>query len=233
MSSTATTNTMPVGTISLTTQQLMEMLANARAEGRAEALKELGVASSTGGVAPAVPFASAAPPAPTVAQDAATQPPPKKKRKRKRKCITLPDGAVVRNITSAYMFYCNKHRAETKEANPELKPTELTAALGAQWSALTDEGKAPYNTLAAADKERYAAQVAQAAEAASGASMGATDTTAAAPAAAPPTAPPVLPGAAAPSPDIIEPVPLPPSLMPSPAATAVFKTGTPGASSSA
>ena len=234
MSSTATTtNTMPVGTISLTTQQLMEMLANARAEGRAEALKELGVASSTGGVAPAVP--SAAAPAPMVAQDAATQPPPKKKRKR----ITLPDGTDVKNPTSAYIFYCKKHRAETKEANPELKSTELTAALGAQWSALTDEGKAPYNTLAAADKERYAAQVAQAAEAASGASMGvsmgATDTTAAAPApgAAPPTAPPVLPGAAAPSPDIIEPVPLPPSLMPSPAATAVFKTGTPGASSSA
>ena len=231
MSSTATTNTMPVGTISLTTQQLMEMLANARAEGRAEALKELGVASSTGGVAPAVPFASAAAPAPTVAQDAATQPPPKKKRKR----ITLPDGTDVKNPTSAYIFYCKKHRAETKEANPELKSTELTAALGAQWSALTDKGKAPYNTLAAADKERYAAQVAQAAEAASGASMGATGTTAAAPApgAAPPTAPPVLPGAAAPSPSIIEPVPLPPSLMQSPAATAVFKTGTPGASSSA
>lgn len=229
-STTATTNTMPAGaTISLTTSQLMKMLAEAKAEGRAEVFQELGMPSSTG-VASSVPQPAA--PAPTVAQDVATQPPPKKKRKR----ITLPDGTEVKNPTSAYIFYCKKHRTETKEANPELKSTELTAALGAQWSALTDEGKAPYNALAAADKERYAAQVAQAAEAASGASTGATVAPAptAAPAAAPPpTAPPTLPGAAAPTPTI-EPVPPPSSLMPSPAATAVFKTGAPpNASSSA
>jgi hypothetical protein len=177
--------------------------------------------------------AQPAAPAPTVAQDAATQPPPKKKRKR----ITLPDGTEVKNPTSAYIFYCKKHRTETKEANPELKSTELTAALGAKWSALTDEGKAPYNTLAAADKERYAAQVAQAAEAASGAPTGATAAPAPAPApaptAAPPAAPPVLPGGATTPALDIQPVSPPSSPMTSSAAPAVFKTGAPNASSNA
>ena len=225
---------MPAGTtISLTTSQLVKMLTEAKAEGRAEALQELGM---SGNPATAAPAAQPPAPAPTVAQDAATQPPPKKKRKR----ITLPDGTEVKNPTSAYIFYCKKHRTETKEDNPELTSTQLTAALGAQWSALTDEGKAPYNALAAADKERYAAQVAQAAEAASGASTGATaapapapTAPAPAPTAAPPAAPPVLPGgAAAPTLDI-QPVSPPSSPMASTAAPTVFKTGATNASSSA
>ena len=238
MSSTsaATTNTMPAGTtISLTTSQLVKMLTEAKAEGRAEALQELGMSANS---ATAAAAAHTPAPAPTVAQDAATQPPPKKKRKR----ITLPDGTEVKNPTSAYIFYCKKHRTETKEDNPELTSTQLTAALGAQWSALTDEGKAPYNALAAADKERYAAQVAQAAEAASGASTGATAgpapaPTAAAPApaptAAPPAAPPLLPGGTAASALDIQPVSPPSSPMASPAAPTVFKTGATNASSSA
>ena len=227
MSSTATTNTMPAGTtITLTTSQLMKMLAEAKAEGRTEVLQELGMASTGAASSAAQPAASA----PTVAQDTATQPPPKKKRKR----ITLPDGTTVKNLTSAYIFFCNKHRAETKEANPDLKPKELTAILGAKWSALTDEEKVPYKDLAATDKERYLAQVAQAAEVSAGVSMGAISATAApAPAAAQPAAPPVLPGGdAAPTLDI-QPVPPPsPSTM-LPAAPTVFKTGASNASSSA
>ena len=220
-STTATTNTMPTGaTISLTTSQLMKMLAEAKAEGRAEVLQQLGMPSSTG-------VASSA------AQPAAPAPIPCKPSKGKRKRITLPDGAVVKNPTSAYIFFCKKHRTETKEANPELKSTELTAALGAKWSALMDEGKTPYNALAAADKERYVAQVAQAAEAASGASTGATEAPAPAPAAAPPAAPSVLPGGEAALTLDIQPVPPPSPPMTSSAAPTVFKTGAPNASSSA
>lgn len=227
MSSTATTTTMSAGTtISLTTSQLMKMLTEAKAEGRAEVLQELGM-SSTGAASSA---AQPAAPTPTVAQDTATQPPPKKKRKR----ITLPDGTKVKNITSAYIYFCNTHRAETKEANPELKPKELTAALGAKWSALTDEEKVPYKALAATDKERYLAQVAKAAEAASGVSMGAISATAApAPAAAQPAAPPVLPGVHAAPTLNIQPVPPPSPPMTAPAAPTVFKTGASNASSSA
>ena len=104
-STTATTNTMPTGaTISLTTSQLMKMLAEAKAEGRAEVLQQLGMPSSTG-------VASSA------AQPAAPAPIPCKPSKGKRKRITLPDGAVVRNPTSAYIFFCKKHGPNQGDLN--------------------------------------------------------------------------------------------------------------------
>ena len=146
-------HTMPDGMISLTTKQLMDMLAKARAEGRTENVSHL--------AASAVNDASPPLQAPLQA-DAPVPPKPSKGGKGKRKRLVLADGTEVKNPSSAYIFYCKEFRIATKEAHPELKSTQLTAKLGAQWKALTEEEKGPYNTLAEKDKARYAAQAAEA-----------------------------------------------------------------------
>jgi hypothetical protein len=40
-------------------------------------------------------------------------------------------------------------------ANPELKMTEMSVKMGEGWRSLTEQEKAPFATLAAADKARY------------------------------------------------------------------------------
>ena len=181
--STASTN--PCETISMTPGQLSELMRSERASERAKVVQEM---NAGGAPAPLVQ-------APTLsASMPAKHPPTKNKRKR----IVLADGTVVKNPTSAYFFYCKKHRTAMKEANPELKSTEVTSKLGAQWNALTNDDKEPYKSLAAKDKARYASQVAEAASVPTDAV--APSTTAASPdapstTAFPPVAPPVRPQA--------------------------------------
>ena len=43
---------------------------------------------------------------------------------------------------------------QTKEANPELKTTEISKVLGEKWGKMDAEAKGPYNELAQNDKER-------------------------------------------------------------------------------
>ena len=171
--SSASTN--PCETISMTPGQLSELMRSERASERAKVVQEMNA-----GGAPAPPVQ-----APTLsASMPAKHPPTKNKRKR----IVLADGTVVKNPTSAYFFYCKKHRTAIKDANPELKSTEVTSKLGAQWNALTNDDKEPYKNLAAEDKARYASQVAEAASVP-------TDAVAPSTTAFPPVAPPVLPQA--------------------------------------
>ena len=49
---------------------------------------------------------------------------------------------------SGYILYCQEERANIKEKNPELSPSEITSALGAKWKALDANEKAEYNAKA-------------------------------------------------------------------------------------
>ena len=49
---------------------------------------------------------------------------------------------------SGYILYCQEERANIKEKNPDLSPSEITSALGAQWKALDTNEKAEYNAKA-------------------------------------------------------------------------------------
>lgn len=57
---------------------------------------------------------------------------------------------------SAYIFFCQEKRSEVKEANPDMKPTEITSELGRLWSKIKDTNKASkYTDLSKGDKKRY------------------------------------------------------------------------------
>lgn len=56
---------------------------------------------------------------------------------------------------SAYLLYCSAVRESVTAAHPDKKMTELSAILGAQWKALADTDKTPYEKEAAKDKGRY------------------------------------------------------------------------------
>ena len=70
---------------------------------------------------------------------------------------TKPEGAPTRG-KSSYVFFCADKRAEVKDANPDLKPTEIISELARLWKELADEDKQPYIDQAAEAKELYLQQ---------------------------------------------------------------------------
>ena len=201
-------SSMPDGMVSLTTVQLMDMLAKARAEGRKENASHTGASTVNDASAPSHGLVQADAPDAPDAPAPAPVPPKPSKAKGKRKRLFLADGTEVKNPSSAYIFYCKEFRSVTKEAHPELTSTQLTAKLGTQWKALAEEEKGPYNTLAEKDKERYAAQ---AAEAMVSTSNGHGKKLRKA------SVPPVLPGATTPETSNIQPLSPPASVFKTPA----------------
>ena len=74
---------------------------------------------------------------------------PKKEKKKK-------DKDAPKKARSAYIFFCTDKRDYYKKKNPELKPTEITAELGAAWKKIKETKKADkYRKLAEEDKRRY------------------------------------------------------------------------------
>jgi hypothetical protein len=67
----------------------------------------------------------------------------------------LKDENAPKRAKSGYMFYCDSARPEAREANPDMKMTEISKVLGAGWQALSDEEKAPFIKKADKDKKRY------------------------------------------------------------------------------
>lgn len=66
------------------------------------------------------------------------------------------DPAAPKRGCSSYIFFCNDKRAEVKEANPDMKGTEVTKELGRIWREETsDKQKKKYSKQATADKKRY------------------------------------------------------------------------------
>ena len=78
-----------------------------------------------------------------------------KKKTRKKKDPDRPKRA-----TTAYMVFCNRHRKSVTEANPELKPKDVTARLAELWKKVTDAEKQECEKLAADDKERHETEMA-------------------------------------------------------------------------
>mmetsp|Transcript_10420 Transcript_10420/g.10410 ORF Transcript_10420/g.10410 Transcript_10420/m.10410 type:complete len:112 (-) Transcript_10420:33-368(-) len=56
---------------------------------------------------------------------------------------------------SAFMFFSQERRITLKTEQPDLKITEQSKVIGAEWGKLSDADKAPYAEKASQDKERY------------------------------------------------------------------------------
>eukprot|EP00042_Codosiga_hollandica_P036578 m.280832 g.280832 ORF g.280832 m.280832 type:complete len:216 (-) comp54919_c1_seq28:207-854(-) len=87
-------------------------------------------------------------PAPTKAAAKAKAAPAKRSGK-KAKDPNKPKGA-----TSAYMFYMKEQRPKVLQTNPGMAMTAVASHVAGMWRELSDQAKAPYEKLAAADKIR-------------------------------------------------------------------------------
>ena len=76
--------------------------------------------------------------------------PPKEVKEAKKKDPNAPKGR-----SSAYNYYSSAKRSDVKAANPEAQHAEIIKILSAQFKALSDEERAPWDAMAAADKERF------------------------------------------------------------------------------
>ena len=65
--------------------------------------------------------------------------------------------ASVKRAKSAYLWYCDDERAKVKEANPDMKATDVTIELGKRWSAFKTDKKSA-SARAVYDKARYEAE---------------------------------------------------------------------------
>ena len=59
---------------------------------------------------------------------------------------------------SGFMFFSSERRKTLKEEQPNLKITEASVVIGAEWKKLTEAEKEPYLTMAKDDKVRYEKQ---------------------------------------------------------------------------
>ena len=76
--------------------------------------------------------------------------PPKEAKEAKKKDPNAPKGR-----SSAYNYYSSAKRSDVKAANPEAQHAQIIKILSAQFKALSDEEPAPWDAMAAADKERF------------------------------------------------------------------------------
>lgn len=76
--------------------------------------------------------------------------PPKEAKEAKKKDPNAPKGR-----SSAYNYYSSAKRSDVKAANPDAQHAEIIKILSAQFKALSDEERAPWDAMAAADKERF------------------------------------------------------------------------------
>ena len=79
-----------------------------------------------------------------------------KKGKKGKKGEKRPkDPNAPKRPKSSYLFFCEHKRVLVKEAEPELKATEVTSKLGQLWNALSDKQKQKYVKKADQAKEHY------------------------------------------------------------------------------
>jgi len=82
--------------------------------------------------------------------------PKEAKPKGEKKETKKKDPNAPKRALSAYMFFSKDAREEVKQENPEAGFGDIGKLIGAKWSAMSEEDKAPYVEQAEADKERYA-----------------------------------------------------------------------------
>ncbi len=71
------------------------------------------------------------------------------------------DPNAPKRAATAYQLYSSATRNDLKEANPEVRHTDITKMISEKFKALTPEELAPWNEKAAADKERYQKEMAE------------------------------------------------------------------------
>ena len=76
--------------------------------------------------------------------------------KKKKKDKNAPKGAL-----SAYVLFGNEMRADIKEKNPDITPTEVMKEIGVRWKAMSAEDKKPFEEKSKVDKGRYKDEMAE------------------------------------------------------------------------
>jgi len=71
------------------------------------------------------------------------------------------DPAMPKRASGAYVFFTNYMRPKVNEEFPGIKFVELGKLLGERWRALAPEDKKQYEEMAAADKARFQAEMAE------------------------------------------------------------------------
>ena len=56
---------------------------------------------------------------------------------------------------NAFMIFSAARRTEIKEANPDMKSTDISKELGMLWKAMSDDDKKPFEQQAATEKDAY------------------------------------------------------------------------------
>ena len=69
------------------------------------------------------------------------------------------DPKKPKRAKSSYLYYCDKFRpplmAKIKSDGQNIKISQVSKILGAQWKKLSDEERVPYEALAQKDRNRY------------------------------------------------------------------------------
>jgi len=81
------------------------------------------------------------------------------------KMKALKDPNKPKRAKSAYLFYCDDHRQKIldtmRKKKKKVNIADVSKQLGAKWGGLSDAAKAPYETKAQADRERYQEEMEQ------------------------------------------------------------------------
>jgi len=94
-------------------------------------------------------------------EELAALPENNKKPRGKGKAKKEKDPNAPKKNKSAYLFFSMDKRAEYKEAGTELSNQELMRQIGDDWKSISPREKKKYETMAAEDKERYKAEMAE------------------------------------------------------------------------
>lgn len=78
-----------------------------------------------------------------------------KKSKKSKKSKKVRDPNKPKRSKNAFMLFSAAKRAEIKEANPDMKSTDISKELGVLWKALSDDDKKPFEQQAANEKDAY------------------------------------------------------------------------------
>ena len=82
--------------------------------------------------------------------------PNESKKKRKVKDPNAPKRAIT-----SYIYFVNANRDKVKAAHPEYNPKQVVSQLGAQWNAMNEKDRKPFEAMALKDKARYEAEIAK------------------------------------------------------------------------
>lgn len=78
---------------------------------------------------------------------------------KKRRTVEQKKQTKMKKAISAYLYFCNAHRAEVKARHPEMKMVEIQRLLANKWMKASPSIKLPFEKQAAADRMKYNAEI--------------------------------------------------------------------------